>query len=220
VRAQGRGPAEVAARSLSSSLRSAAARQLLLRPLPAVPVAAEQAAALRSIGTALHQLYKALTDTPNARTVGQVVNSLLDHETARNVGALAVWVQKQPQQLESALQQLMEQQQGRAKSIFEILEQSLVTTSIQLPFFGSVWSASNRVISWILKAVNNSGMEYANPATGSIAVRFTEQMEESGAQQGFENSNMLIRLLLSTRDGPRSRQQPAARLAVVQLRVI
>jgi hypothetical protein len=184
VRTQGRGPAEVAARSLSSSLRSATAQQLLLRPLPAVPVAAEQAAALRSIGTALHQLYKSLPDTTNASTVGQVVNSLLDHETARNVGALAVWVQKQPQQLASALQQLMEQQQGRAASIFDILEQSLVVISIQLPFFGSVWTTSNRVISWILKAVNNSGLEYANPATGSIAVRFTEQLEESGAQQG------------------------------------
>jgi hypothetical protein len=175
---------------LSSSLRSAAARQLLLRPLPAVPVAAEQAAALRSIGTALHQLYKALPDTPNARTVGQIVNSLLDHDTARNVGALAVWLQKQPQQLASALQQLMKQQQGRASSIFDVLEQSLVTISIQLPFFGSVWSTSNRVISWIVKAVNNSGLEYANPATGSIAVRFTEQLEESGEQQGFSNPHI------------------------------
>jgi hypothetical protein len=81
-------------------------------------VAGEQAGALRSIGTALHQIQRALPDTPNARTAGQILNSLLDHEAARNVGALAVWVQQQPEQLASALQQLLEQQQGRSASVF------------------------------------------------------------------------------------------------------
>jgi hypothetical protein len=147
-------------------------------------VAAEQAAALRSIGTALLQLKRALPDTPNARTLGQVLNALLDHEAARNVGALEVWVQQQPEQLASALRQLLEQQQGRAASIFKILEENLDSSSMQLPFFGSVWSVSNWIIQWILKAICNSGMDWGSAATSSIAARFTQQLEESGAQLG------------------------------------
>jgi hypothetical protein len=145
-------------------------------------VAAEQAAALRSIGSALHQLKRALPDTPNARTLGQVLNSLLDHDAARNVGALVVWVQQQPEQLASALQQLLEQQQGRSASIYQIFEQNLDTTSIQLPLFGSVWSVSHWIVHWILKAICNSGMGWSSAATCGIASRFTAQLQESGAQ--------------------------------------
>jgi hypothetical protein len=180
---QGRGPTDKAARSLFTLLRSSEARQLLLQPPPACPVAAE-AAVVHSIGIAISSLYSTVPDSPQDRTAVQVLDTLLKHETAKNVGALAAWLQQQPQQVASGLQQLAGQQQSTGRSIFPLLQQTLLGTDVGAPYYGCIWAVSSQIVLWMLEVVCDRSCatkECSSPTTCSTAVRLTQQLEDSGA---------------------------------------
>jgi hypothetical protein len=163
-------------------LRSSNARQLLLQPPPASRVAVE-AAVVRSIGVALDSLHSTLPDSPQDRTAGQVLDTLLKHETAKSVGTLAAWVQQPPQQVASGLQQLAGQQQSRRGPFIKLLRQTLLDTDIGLPYNACIWAVSSQVVQWMLGAVCHSSSaaeEHRSSATGSNAVSLTKQLEDSG----------------------------------------
>jgi hypothetical protein len=183
---QGRGPADAAARSLHTLLSNSKARQLLLQPPPASPVAAE-AAVVRSIGTALNSLHSTLPNSSQDRTAGQVLDMFLKHETAKTVGALAAWVQQQPQQVASGLQQLAGQQQNRQGSIFQQLKQTLSGRDVGAPYYGCIWAESSSIVQWMLEVARYGSCaaeDRSSPTTHSNVVRLTSQLVESGPCTG------------------------------------
>lgn len=100
--------AEDAASKLSRLVRSPQVVQLLQRPPPAQPTAAQQSV-LVSYSKSLATLYTALpADGPNndagRAVVAQLLRAVLRHQPAQSAGLLMVWTQQQPQQLAAMLQ--------------------------------------------------------------------------------------------------------------------
>jgi hypothetical protein len=146
---------------------------------------AADAAVVRSIGVALNSLHSILPNPKQDRTAATVLDTLLKHETAESVGALAAWEQQQPQQVASGLQQLAGQQQSRRGSIFQLQEQTLLGTDIGAPYYGCIWAVSNHIALWMLDVVcYGCATEDRSPITGSTAVCLTTQLEDSGACTG------------------------------------
>lgn len=98
--------AEDAASHLLSLLRSPQVAQLLQRPLPVHPTAAQQAV-LASCSSSLLKLFAALPGRPNNESdraaAIQLLRRVLRHQAVYNAGVLMAWLQQPQQQLAMVL---------------------------------------------------------------------------------------------------------------------
>jgi hypothetical protein len=97
--------AEDAASKLSALVRSSRVVDLLQRPPPSEPTAAQQDV-LAECSNRLYQLIEALPDRPGSAASAapeQLLSSVLRQRAAHSASVLLAWLQQQPQQLAAAL---------------------------------------------------------------------------------------------------------------------